>query len=80
MIELRQGSNSVTWLGDNVDSLEALQRFDRAQPNLIGTAWQWDGDSWELIWPRLRGAWDPGQWAFPALWIRAIRDGQLTLP
>ena len=80
VIELRQGSNSVTWLGDNVDSLEALQRFDRAQPNLIGTVWQWDGDSWELIWPRLRGAWDPGQWAFPALWIRAIRDGQLTLP
>ncbi len=79
-IALEQGFNSVTWLGDNVDSLDALAQFETRHPDLIGTVWQWDGDSWELIWPRLRGAWDPGQWEFPALWIRAIRDGELSLP
>lgn len=77
---LKQGFNSVTWLGRGVDSLDALAEIDEAQSGLIGNVWQWDGDSWELIWPRLRRAWDPGWWAFPALWIRAIRDGELTLP
>ncbi|MYA02101.1 MAG: hypothetical protein F4038_03150 [Chloroflexi bacterium] len=77
---LKQGINSVTWLGRGVDSLDALAEIDAAQSGLIGNVWQWDGDSWALIWPRLRRAWDPGWWAFPALWIRAIRDGELTLP
>ena len=79
-VELQQGFNNVTWLGENVDALDALELVDAAQPDLIGTVWQWDGESWQLVWPRLRGAWDPGQWMFPALWIRAIRDGQLSLP
>ena len=80
VIDLKQGFNSVTWLGERVDSLEALAEFDTAQPGLISSVWQWDGDSWELIWPHLRGAWDPGQWTFPVLWIRAIHDGVLQLP
>ena len=80
VIDLKQGFNSVTWLGGSVNSLQALAEFDRAQPGLIGTIWQWDGQSWQLIWPRLRGAWDPGQWTFPVLWIRATRDGELRLP
>ncbi len=79
-IDLKRGFNSVTWLGGSVDSLEALAEFDRARPDLIGTVWQWDGRTWQLIWPRLRGAWDPGQWAYPVLWIRATRDGELRLP
>ena len=79
-IDLKRGFNSVTWLGGSVDSLEALAEFDRAQPDLIGTVWQWDGRTWQLIWPRLRGAWDPGQWTYPVLWIRATRDGELRLP
>ncbi len=79
-IDLKRGFNSVTWLGGSVDSLEALAEFDRAQPGLIGSVWQWDGQSWRLIWPRLKTAWDPGQWAYPVLWIRAIRDGELRLP
>ncbi len=77
---LKQGFNSVTWLGRGVDSLDALAEIDEAQSGLIGNVWQWDGDSWALIWPRVATAWDPGWWAFPALWIRAIRDGELSLP
>ena len=80
VIELKRGFNGVTWLGRNVDSLEVLAEFDAAQPGLIGQVWQWEGDSWESIWPRVATAWDPGQWVFPALWIRAIRDGELSLP
>ena len=79
-IELKQGFNNVTWLGRGVDSLDALETFDQTRPGLISIVRQWDGDSWELIWPRLRRAWDPGLWTFPALWIRAIRDGELLLP
>jgi len=59
---------------------DALAEIDAAQSGLIGNVWQWDGDSWALIWPRVATAWDPGWWAFPALWIRAIRDGELTRP
>ena len=76
-IDLTTGFNSVTWLDAGVDALDTLEAL---QPDLIGSVWQWDGDSWELIWPHLRGAWDPGLWKFPALWIRAIRDGALSLP
>ncbi len=79
-IALQQGFNSVTWLGDNVDSLEALERFKAGQPGLIGQVWQWDGEDWRVIWPRIATAWDPGQWTFPALWIRAVRAGELSLP
>ncbi|MYE06546.1 MAG: hypothetical protein F4Y04_04880 [Chloroflexi bacterium] len=80
VIQLKQGYNSVTWLAGNVDALETLSALDAAQPDLIGTVWQWDGHSWELIWPHLRGAWEPGPWMFPVLWIRAVRDGELSLP
>jgi hypothetical protein len=79
-IDLRRGFNSVTWLGGSLAPLEALAELERSQPGLIGSVWQWDGGDWELIWPHLRGAWDPGRWTFPALWIRAIRDGELSLP
>ena len=79
VLALKQGFNSVTWLGRGIDSLEALAEIDEAHAGLIGNVWQWDGDSWELIWPHLRGAWDPGWWVYPALWIRAIRDGELPL-
>lgn len=79
-LELVQGFNSVTWLARSAASLDVLAELDRTQPLLIGTVWQWDGDTWQLIWPRLRGAWNPGIWTFPALWIRAIRDGELSLP
>ena len=80
VLALTQGFNSVSWLGRGVDSLDALAEIDEAHSGFIGNVWQWDGDSWELIWPRLRRAWDPGWWTFPALWIRAIRDGELSLP
>ena len=79
-IDLVGGFNSVTWLGNTIDALDALEQFDAAQPGLIDQVWQWDGDSWALVWPRLLGAWDPDQWVFPALWIRATRDGTLALP
>ena len=78
-LELRQGFNSVSWLGETVPALDTLARLEASQPRLIDSVWQWDGQSWQLIWPRLRGAWDPGQWLFPALWIRATDDGQLPL-
>ena len=80
VIALKQGHNSVTWLGRGVDPLESLDEFRALQPDLVGTVWQWDGESWKFIWPKLEGAWDPGLWVFPALWLRAIRDGELTLP
>ena len=79
-IELVRGFNSVTWLGASVDSLDAIDRFDAGQPGLIGSVWQWDGEDWRVIWPRIATAWDPGQWTFPALWIRAVRAGELSLP
>ena len=80
MLDLKRGYNSATWLDRDVDSLESLAELAAEQPGLIGSVWQWDGDSWELIWPRLRGAWDPGVWRYPALWIRATRDGVVRLP
>ena len=79
-VVLNQGFNSVTWLGRGADSIEALQQFDELHSGLISIVRQWDGDSWELIWPRVATAWDPGLWVYPALWIRAIRDGELSLP
>jgi len=79
-IVVKQGFNSVTWPGGRVDALDALAEIDRVQPGVIGSAWQWDGSSWQLIWPRLRGAWDPGQWNLPVLWIRATRDAELQNP
>ncbi len=81
-IELVRGFNSATWLDASVDSLDALSRFDADQPGLIGRVWQWRGadESWELIWPRVATAWDPGLWDYPALWITATRDGKLSLP
>ena len=80
VVVLEQGFNSVTWPGARVDALDALAEIDRVQPGVIGSVWQLDGSSWKLIWPRLRGAWDPGQWNLPVLWIRATRDAELRLP
>ena len=80
VIVLKQGFNSVTWPGARVDALDALAEIDRVQPGVIGSVWQWDESSWQLIWPRLRGAWDPGQWNLPVLWIRATRDAELGPP
>lgn len=79
-VVLNRGFNSVTWLGRGVDSIETLEEFGETYSGLISIVRQWDGDSWELIWPRVATAWDPGLWAFPPLWIRAIRDGELSLP
>ena len=80
VVVLEQGFNSVTWPGARVDALDALAEIDQVQPGVIGSVWQLDGSSWQLIWPRLRGAWDPGQWHLPVLWIRATRDAELRLP
>ena len=82
LVELRQGFNSVTWSGGVLapDALEVLVELDASAPGVIGTVSQWDGEDWELIWPRLQGAWDPGLWSYPALWVRATRDGTLSLP
>ena len=79
-VVVKQGFNSVTWPGARVDALDALAEIDRVQPGVIGSVWQWDGSSWHLIWPRLRGAWEPGQWNLPVLWIRATRDAELGAP
>ena len=77
-VPLRQGYNSVTWPGgDAVDTLTAL---GEENPDLISRVWQWRGGDWEIIWPRLAGQWDPGDWSYPALWITAIRDGVLSRP
>ena len=79
---LRAGFNSVAWLGGRVEADEALTRLNSASPDIIGTLWQWnrEGGKWELIWPSLRGAWDPGHWEFPVFWLRATRDGTLGPP
>ena len=79
---LRAGFNSVAWLGGRVEADEALTRLNSASPDIIGTLWQWNRESgtWELIWPSLRGAWDPGHWEFPVFWLRATRDGTLGPP
>ena len=77
-VRLTTGFNSVTWLGRSVDAIDALSATEAAQPGLLGTVWQWDGHAWKVIWPRLRGAWDPGSWTFPALWVRATREGVLS--
>ena len=79
-VVVKQGFNSVTWPGARVDALDALAEIDRVQPGVIGSVWQWDGSLWHLIWPRLRGAWEPGQWNLPVLWIRATRDAELGAP
>ena len=79
-VVVKQGFNSVTWPGARVDALDALAEIDQVQPGVIGSVWQWDGSLWQLIWPRLRGAWDPGQWNLPVLWIRATRDAELGAP
>ena len=80
-IALVRGFNSAAWLGGRVDALDTLAALDAAQPGLIDLVRQWNLErrSWELIWPRLRGAWDPNQWVYPVLWIRASRDGSAGL-
>ncbi len=76
-VELREGYNSVTWPGEAV---ERLSRADAQMPGLISRVWQWDGSAWQIIWPRLQGAWQSNDESVPVLWIAAIRNGVLTLP
>ena len=78
--DLARGFNQIAWLGGKVGALQTISDLDQRHPGLIASIWQWDGEAWELIWPRLRGAWDPGVWGFSTLWIRASGSGELTLP
>ncbi|MCY3734523.1 MAG: right-handed parallel beta-helix repeat-containing protein, partial [Chloroflexi bacterium] len=79
-IDLARGFNQIAWLGGKVGALEMLSELDQRHPGLIASVWQWDDRGWALIWPRLRGGWDPGVWEFSTLWIRATDGGELTLP
>ena len=71
---LRAGQNLVSWSGPWVEAIAALERLDAAQPGLLSVVEQWDGERWRVIWPRLSGAWDPGEWGAPALRVRATSD------
>ena len=71
---LRAGQNLVSWSGPWVDAIAALERLNAAQPGLLSVVEQWDGERWQVIWPRLSGAWDPGKWGAPALRVRATSD------
>lgn len=79
-LDLNAGFNNIAWLGGRVIALDTLERLNAASPGLIGTLWQWDGERWELVWPRVSRAWDPGRWEFPVFWLRATRDGTLGPP
>ena len=76
-LELRAGVNFGSWTGRWVDGWEALERLDREQPGLLSIVEQWDvvEERWRVIWPRVEGAWDPGEWGAPALRLRATRAG-----
>lgn len=71
---LRAGQNLVSWNGPWVEAIAALERLDAEQPGLLSVVEQWDGERWRVIWPRLGGAWDPGEWGAPALRVRATSD------
>lgn len=73
-VQLRAGINLVSWNGPWTSALEALQRLDAAQPGLLSIVEQWDGRRWQVIWPRVSGAWNPGRWGAPALRLRATRN------
>ncbi len=73
-VALRAGQNLVSWSGPWVAAVAALERLDAAQPGLLSVVEQWDGRRWQVIWPRLSTAWDPGRWGAPALRVRATRD------
>lgn len=79
-IDLARGFNQIAWLGGKVGALEMISELDQGHPGLIASVWQWNDQDWALIWPRLRGAWDPGVWEFSSLWIRATGGGELILP
>ena len=72
--QLRAGINLVSWNGPWTSALEALERLNAAQPGLLSIVEQWDGRRWQVIWPRVAGAWDPGRWGAPALRLRATRN------
>ncbi len=80
VLDLRAGFNGIAWLGGGAYGLDVLERLEASAAGLIGTLWQWHDQEWELIWPRLRGAWNPGRWEFPVFWLRATRDGTLGPP
>ena len=73
-VGLRAGLNLVSWSGPWVAAVAALERLDAEQPGLLSVVEQWDGERWQVIWPRLSTAWDPGRWGAPALRVRATRD------
>ncbi len=79
-IDLVQGFNQIAWLGGKVGALQMISDLDQRHPDLIASVWQWEDQRWELIWPHLRGAWDPGAWEFSILWLRATSAGELYLP
>lgn len=71
---LRAGHNLVSWNGPWVEAIAALEQLDAAQPGLLSVVEQWDGQRWQVIWPRLSGAWNPEKWGAPALRVRTTRD------
>lgn len=79
-IDLARGFNQIAWLGGKVSALQMMSELDQRHPGLIASIWQWDEQRWKLIWPRLRGAWEPGVWEFATLWVRATSAGELNLP
>ncbi len=80
LFDLSPGFNQVAWLGGRVAALDTIERLNATAPGLVGTLWQWDGDGWELIWPRVSRAHDPGRWEFPVFWLRATGEGTLGPP
>ena len=79
-IDLAVGFNQIAWLGGKVGAVEMMSELDERHPGQIASIWQWDEQRWKLVWPRLRGAWEPGVWEFSTLWLRATSAGELTLP
>lgn len=71
---LRAGHNLVSWNGPWVEAIAALEQLDAEQPGLLSVVEQWNGQRWQVIWPRLSGAWNPEKWGAPALRVRTTRD------
>lgn len=71
---LRAGHNLVSWNGPWVEAIAALEQLDAEQPGLLSVVEQWDGQRWQVIWPRLSGAWNPEKWGAPALRVRTTSD------
>ena len=72
-IEIRPGLNDIIWPQAGVDGLTVLAQVDQIWPGVLDTVWQWHSasKSWRVVWPRVAGALEPGEWEFPVLRIRA---------